>query len=122
MSRFFVPFVDPANQEEAYRGMAAFVEGTPLPTDRRIRSITFRHEGEVWRAAVGETMRKLGSSTTEGTLASNEEDRSRSSPDTVIAIYSGGTVPYLIAHDGAGRKRWSMPIWVRDVLEIVTFD
>lgn len=122
MPSFFIPLVDAAHQEEAYHGMAAFVGGVPLPSHERIYSITFRHDGEVWTATVGERMKGKATATSAVGRERAEPDPLRWSADTVIAIYAGGTVPYLIAHDGAGRNRWNMPIWVRDVLNVTTFD
>lgn len=66
MPSFFIPLVDAARQKEAYHGMAAFVGGVPLPSNERIYSITFRHDGEVWTATVGEKMQGKATAITAG--------------------------------------------------------
>lgn len=103
---FFVPGVSANDQEQAYGELALACGCAPAPTGKRIRSITFRSNGETWTATVGE---KLSGSATKLSRAGGqrvERTVALSNSSTVIAIFAG--VPFQVWHDGASRV-WSNP-------------
>lgn len=119
MPAFFVPFVKPDNQEAAYADMAKFAGIAPRPEGNRIYSMTWRHDGVVWTATVGEMLTGV-----ETVAIGRGRDRRyrevpRSTADTVMAIFPGA--PGLIFHDDKGR-RWANPILTGEAQENVRFD
>lgn len=119
MPGFFIPFVDLEKQEEAYRQIAEFVGAAPRPADNRIYSMTWRHDGVVWTATVGETLRGIETVVTGNRQNRRERQVPRSTSDTVLAVFPGS--PGLIAHDNKSRY-WNMPILTGEALEVVSFD
>lgn len=119
MAAFFLPFVEPDKQEEAYNEIAQFIGAVPRPLGERIYSMTWRHNGVVWTATVGEMLRGVETVTTGRGLQRREREVARSSDDTVMAIFPGS--PGLIAHDNKSR-RWNMPILTGEALRLVRFD
>ncbi len=59
--KFYVPHtVDEAQAEEVYQSVRAFVTTTHPPTDRRIHSVTYKHNGKPQVATVGELETDVG--------------------------------------------------------------
>ena len=118
MSAFFVPFVEAENCEGAYQELAAAVGAVSRPPENRIYSMTWRHDGVVWTATVGETLKGVATVTTGRGRDRREREIPRRSNDTVLAIFPGQ--PGLIAHDGKS-GHWNFPILTGDALSIVRF-
>jgi hypothetical protein len=118
MPEFFVPFVEPQNQEDAYLQIAEYIGAAPRALVERIYSMTWRHDGVVWTATVGETLRGVEKITTGRGRDRREREVPRSSDDTVLAIFPGS--PGLIAHDNKS-KRWNLPILTGAALSSVRF-
>lgn len=118
MPEFFVPFVEPEKQEEAYQQIAEFIGASPSPLSERIYSMTWRHGGVIWTATVGEMLRGIATITTGRGQNRREREVPRSSDDTVLAIFPGH--PGLIAHDNKS-KRWNLPILTGEALSLVRF-
>jgi hypothetical protein len=118
MPAFFVPFVEAKNYEEAYQELAAAVGAAPRPPENRIYSMTWRHDGVVWTATVGETLKGVATVITGRGRDRREREVPRSSGDTVLAIFPGQ--PGLIAHDGKSGY-WNFPILTGEALNIVRF-
>jgi len=57
MADFFIPNIAAADQEAAYRELAALVGAGVPQLERRISSISWRHDGVDWTATVGEGLR-----------------------------------------------------------------
>lgn len=119
MPEFFVPFVESEDHERAYQELAAVVGAVPRSIDSRIYSMTWRHNGEVWTATVGETLCGIATVTTGRGRIRKEREVPRRSDDTVLAIFPGH--PGLIAHDNKS-KRWNFPILTGEPLSVVRFD
>lgn len=119
MPEFFIPFVEAENQEEAYRQIAAHIGAAPRALGDRIYSMTWRHDGVVWTATVGETLKGTATVTTGRGRDRREREVPRSTNDTVLAIFPGS--PGLIAHDGKSGY-WNMPILTGEPLGMVRFD
>lgn len=118
MSAFFVPFVGAENYEEAYQELAAAVGASLRPPENRIYSMTWRHDGVVWTATVGETLKGVATVTVGRGRDRREREVPRGSNDTVLAIFPGQ--PGLIAHDGKSGQ-WNFPILTGEALSIVRF-
>lgn len=119
MPEFFIPTVASEKLEEAYKQIAAHVGAVPLPTGERVHSMTWRHDGVVWTATVGETLQGIETVVTGRGRDRREREVPRSTNDTVLAIFPG--VPGLIAHDRKSRY-WNMPILTGPALSITRFD
>jgi hypothetical protein len=118
MPEFFVPFVEPQNQEASYQEIAKFIGAAPRPLAERIYSMTWRHDGVVWTATVGEKLRGVATITTGRGRDRREREVPRSSDDTVLAIFPGS--PGLIAHDNKS-KLWNLPILTGEAISSVRF-
>lgn len=81
--------------------------------------MTWRHDGVVWTATVGETLRGVAIVTTGRGRDRQEREVPRSTADTVLGIFPGS--PGLIAHDNKS-KYWNFPILTGQALSIVPFD
>lgn len=119
MPAFFVPFVEPEDQEAAYQEIAALVGAAARPLENRIYSMTWRHDGETWTATVGETLRGVATVTSGRGREKRYREVPRSSSDTVLAIFPGH--PGLIAHDNKS-KYWNFPILTGEAQAIVKFN
>lgn len=119
MPAFFVPKVEAGEQEEAYREYAKRAGGNAGDPARAIYSITWRHDGVVWTATVGETL--TGVETVELGKGRNKtyRDVPRRTDDTVLAIYDGD--PCVIVHDSKSRI-WNWPIYAGRPSRVVHFD
>lgn len=119
MPRFFVPFVEAEKQGEAYEQIARAIGAVPRAPSDRIYSMTWRHDGTVWTATVGETLRGVGTVSTGRGRERREREVPRHSDDTVLAIFPGS--PGLIFHDNKSRV-WNQPILTGEGWNIVRFD
>lgn len=119
MPEFFVPLVEPDNQEAAYQDMAKFAGAAPRAAGNRIYSMTWRHDGVVWTATVGETLTGVETVTIGRGRDRKYREVPRSTNDTVMAIFPGA--PGLIVHDDKS-KRWANPILTGEAIETVRFD
>lgn len=119
MTAFFVPFVEAEKQEEAYQEMARFVGCAPLPFGERVYSMTWRHDGVVWKATVGETLSGLETVETGRGRNRRCQEVSRHTNDTVIAIFPGR--PGKVVHDNKS-KYWDMPIFTGEPQHILRFE
>lgn len=97
MPFFFVPRVDPADFETTLAEMADLCGVTAPDPDKRVQSITFKHNGESWTAEVGQTLR--GERTDRRRRGGKLVDvTSRlSDPATVLAIFPGD--PTMVVTD-----------------------
>lgn len=118
MPSFFVPDVAADKQEEAYAFFAEQCHRAVPPLADRIYSITYTHNGEVWTATVGETLR--GSVTRVKTVRRQRTERTipLSNPSVVMAIFPG--VPFHVWHNGASRV-WANPFLTGEPLSITRF-
>ena len=119
MPAFFVPMVDADKQEEAYNEIAQFVGAGAHAPGKRIYSMTWKHDGVVWTATVGETLRGTETKIIGRGRAATYREVPRSTSATVLAICSG--FPYLIAHDNKSRY-WNLPILAGEPSRTVLFD
>ena len=117
-STFFVPGVPAKDQEQAYNELALACGCAPAPTGKRIRSITFRSNGETWTATVGEKL--SGSATKKSRAGGQRIERAvpLSNGSTVLAIFAG--VPFRVWHDGASRV-WSNPFLAGEPSSVTMF-
>lgn len=118
MPAFFVPKCDPDKQEETYVDWAKAVNGGVADPDRRIYSITWRHDGIEWTATVGEQLRGTETITKGRGRMKKEITVPRHSSDTVLAIYEGD--PFMIVHDSNSRT-WNWPIYAGRPSSVVRF-
>lgn len=110
-SAFFVPDATAEDQEQVFAEFAKWC-GVPLPPiDKRIYSITFGHDGEVWIATVGETLR--GERTKTSTVRGKKVGRTTpvSDPARVLAIFPGSPFQVVTDHNIARNvgSRWTNP-------------
>lgn len=102
--KFFLPYAtDEAQAESVYAGIKKFAaEQTGWPiTDRRIRSIEYRHEGKEYTAEVGEVNNRNG--------------------ETVIAILESKT--YLVCTPNRCVRRGEpMYVGIQEVSKTETFE
>jgi len=113
--KFFVPEVaDADNYEGVFEALAKYSGVDPPPTDRRIYSITFVHDGEEWTATVGERMH--------GIRLPNRRSRSKKpyypqplfDEAVVMAIFPGfEQFPHKVLHNGARGSKWANPFMAR---------
>jgi hypothetical protein len=116
MAQFFIPGTDPDNWEEVYGTLAKLCGRDVPPAGERVYSITFTHEGEVWTATVGETLR--GSKTVKRGRSRVERTVPLSNRSTVMAIFPD--VPFLVWHDGEART-WANPFLTGEPVAITRF-
>lgn len=119
MPRFFVPFAQDGRQEEMYAACAGLAGAAPRPLNERVYSMVWRHDGVRWTATVGETLRGVETVTRGRGSNRRETEVSRSTDDTVMAIFPG--TPGLIVHDNRS-KRWNLPILTGQAISITLFD
>lgn len=102
---FFVPGATPEDQEAVFAELARFAGRTAPQLSARVYSITFDHDGEEWRATVGETLSGVRSKwiRSKGTIVERETPLRDAA--LVLAIFSGA--PYLVVTDSRpiGRVR-----------------
>ena len=111
---FFVPDATAETRESVYADFAKLC-GLPVPIlAERIFAIVFKHNGEVWHATVGETMRGTKYSTHKVRGQKVERSQSVSDPALVLAIFPGVPVMVVTNHRIAGNvgSRWENPFLV----------
>lgn len=118
MAKFFVPYYEADKYEEGCQQMAAVADAAPLPLDDRIYSMTWRHDGVVWTATVGQTLRGLELVTVGRGRARREREVARSTNDIVLAIFPGE--PGRIVHDNKSRV-WNLPIHTGQAIQTTKF-
>jgi hypothetical protein len=111
---FFVPGCTPEEQETAFAAMANDLpDAMPVPEPgKRIYAISFQHDGDMWSAKVGESMKGRrpvwkGRKKTE-TVVPIED------PAIVVAIYPAYRDNlFWLYHDGGlgsrQRSKWALP-------------
>jgi hypothetical protein len=109
--RFFVPAATPDTQESTYSEFARWCGRSVPPPGERVYSIVFKHDGDVWTATVGETLRGVHNSTHK--VRGNKVERSKEIGDTarVLAIFPGDPFMVVTDHRIAGNfgSRWENP-------------
>lgn len=108
---FFVPAATPENQEQVFGEFAKWCGVSPPPLDKRIYSIVFGHDGEIWTATVGETLR--GERTRTSSVRGKKVERIThvSDPALVLAIFPGSPYQVVTNHnvpENVG-SRWVNP-------------
>lgn len=108
-SIFFVPNATPETQESVYAGFAKWC-GVPVSAEH-VYSIVFKHNGEVWHATVGETMRGTKYSTYKVKGQKVERSQAVSDPALILAIFPGLPFKVVTNHRIAGNvgSRWENP-------------
>ena len=108
---FFVPAATAETQESVYADFAKWCSVSVPPPGRRVASIVFKHNGEVWHATVGETMRGTKYSTHKVKGQKVERSQSLSDPALVLAIFPGSTFMVVTNHRLVGNvgSRWENP-------------
>jgi len=122
--RFFVPKVLDADVDRAYAKLAGLC-GAPLPARaERVRSISFEHDAENWRATVGERLR--GSKTVRRRVKGGVLNVTTRLSDnaTVLAIFVGHPCKVVTdAHPiGAVASAWDNPFAAGEALTIEFFE
>ena len=108
---FFVPAATAETQESVYADFAKWCGVSLPPTAERVFSIVFMHNGEVWHATVGETMRGTKYSTRKVKGQEVEQSHPVSDPALVLAIFPGSPFMVVTNHRIAGNvgSRWENP-------------
>jgi len=109
---FFVPGFAPDEQEAAYAHMAAHGSRPVPPMGQRIYSLTFRHDGIVWTATVGSSMRGVRAK-----LVKKVWKETPVSGTVIAAIFPGP--PYVLFHQG--RSVWENPFYAGDIKSVTRF-
>lgn len=118
MTEFSVPMIEPDKQEEMYGAFAQLAGSSALGPGKRIRSITWKHDGVIWTATVGEQFRGTETKQIGRGRSTTYREVPRSTSDTVLAIFPGH--PYKIVHDNKSRY-WNLPIYAGDPTQVVLF-
>lgn len=113
--QFFLPFVEPHEQEKAYSALAERA-GRSIPSnDSRIYSITYRHDGEEWTATVGKQLHGHTIADPRARAKKRRTERPVGDFAIVLAIFPG--VPFLVFTDSGNSKRsrsaWKNPFMAR---------
>lgn len=124
---FFVPPEHPGftleQQEAAYAEFAAMCHHSVPEPDKRIYSITYRHDGEEWTATVGETLRGVRYKTVRSRGQKIEQRTSVSDLATVLAIFPGD--PFFVVTSsrlwGNVRSAWENPFMAGHPTSITYF-
>lgn len=108
---FFVPAASAETQEQVFDEFAKWCGISAPPLERRIYSIVFSHDGEVWIATVGESLRGERTRTTKARGQKVERTTQVSDPAVVLAIFPGSPVMVVTNHNIAGNvgSRWANP-------------
>ena len=122
--KFFIPRVPAAEEEGAYEGLAASCHSSVPSQDRRIHSITYRHDGDKWTATVGEQLRGKRFRQRRRNRQLIESVVDLSDPAEVLAIFAGD--PYLVVTDSGlsanERSRWVNPFMAGVPVSVTYFD
>lgn len=121
---FFVPAATAENLEAVYADLAKFCGQPPQPSERRIYSITYVHNGETWTATVGKKLSGKGSRTKRIKGKNVEQSYGVSDPATVLAIFPG--YPYMVVtnHRLAGNvgSAWENPFLAGQPKSVTYFE
>ncbi|WP_292078042.1 hypothetical protein [Brevundimonas sp. UBA7838] len=115
---FFVPLVSEEKHEECYQALAKDAGVAAAPLGKRIYSIKFRHNGEVWTATVGQSLVGTAEKTVRVRGQKVERTLHLSNPAVVMAIYEG--YPYIVWHDNRSRT-WANPFMAGEPFSVTHF-
>ena len=120
---FFVPAATAETQEFVYADFAKWCGVSVPPLGKRVASIVFKHNGDVWHATVGETMRGTKYSTHKVKGQRVERSQSLSDPALVLAIFPGSPFMVVTNHRIAEdvRSRWENPFLAGQPESIIFF-
>jgi hypothetical protein len=91
---FFLPAALPDKAEAYYEDAAKFCNCAAPSFEKRIYSIVFSHDGVLWTATVGETLKGIGTRTRRIRGKKVEQEMHHSDGATVLAIFAGN--PYIV--------------------------
>ncbi|WP_340315879.1 hypothetical protein [Rhizorhabdus argentea] len=112
---FFVPEIRSDEQEAAYAHMAEHGRcGVPALGDR-VYSVTFGHNGIVWTATVGRSMRGV-----KGKMMPKKVWKETPVVDATVIAAIFPSHPYIIFHTG-GRSPWENPFMAGDIRSVTKF-
>ena len=108
---FFVPAATAETQESVFQDFAKWCGVSAPAVERRIYSIVFGHDGEVWTATVGESLRGEHTKTTKVRGKKVERTSQVGDPALVLAIFPGSPFMVVTNHNIAEnvRSRWANP-------------
>jgi hypothetical protein len=118
VTTFFVPHVQPGDEEPAYAVLAALANVAPPTHKDRVYSITWKHDGIEWTATVGENLKGSQTITKGRGHLQRVITIPHSSSDTVLAVFRG--LPFVIVHDNRSRT-WNLPIYAGKPSRIIPF-
>lgn len=115
---FFLPDATPDAAEAEYALLASRC-GVAVPAPgKRVRSITFEHDGAEWTATVGETLRGTSRGSRRSRGLSIERTESLSDQATVRAIFEGD--PFKVMTNGF-RTQWANPLYAGKPRQVLYF-
>jgi len=121
---FFIPNVPDADADRAYAKLAAMCNADLPPADERVRSMTFEHDSEHWRATVGEKLRGSKTVRRGGRSGRLNVTARLSDAATVQAIFVGH--PCWVVTDGrpvgTAVSAWSSPFMAGEALTVEFFE
>ena len=108
---FFIPAATAETQESVLQEFAKRCGVSVPAVERRVYSIVFGHNGEVWAATVGESLRGEQTRTTKVRGKKVERTTQVSDPALVLAIFPGSPFMVVTNHNIAGNvgSRWANP-------------
>ena len=126
--KFFLPAADdPQLAEQTFTEMARWVNSPAPPAEERVHWVSFVHNGEEWRAEVGQPLR--GVHTVQRRRATSGVDVTRpvTDPATVLAIFPGESVWHVVTNApplGTVTSRWDNPFLIGDpaIRDVGRFD
>jgi hypothetical protein len=120
---FFVPAATLETQESVYTQFAKWCGIPAPPTDKRVYSIVFSHDGEIWHATVGESMHGTRYSTHKMKGKKVERSQPVNDPALVLAIFPGS--PYIVVTNHLiaenVHSRWANPFLAGEPKTITRF-
>jgi hypothetical protein len=110
---FFVPDVDPKDQEASFLLLAKRAHRAPPPLSERVFSITFEHNSEEWTATVGKTLRGVRRERPKRGSSAPPREHHLTDAAKVLAIFPDA--PYVVvtnhpSHPGK-RSAWENPFF-----------
>lgn len=115
---FFIPGIAADKQEECYTAMAQLAHCAVPEIGKRVYSITYSHDGEVWHAVVGKSMRGSATKVSRSKGRRIERTIPLSNASVTLAIFPGH--PYFVWHDLASRM-WANPFMAGQPISISYF-
>ncbi len=119
---FFVyGIVNPKDFESAYADLAKLCGTQVLSREKRIYSITFDRDGEVWTATVGEKLlgKKQRTSHIQGRAV--ERTTELSDPAIVLGIFPGNPSQVVTTASFGYRSAWTSPFLVGKLASVIYF-